>query len=98
MDPMKRILAYYNAFGATYVDDDWSRLEDLFAPDAIYSIRGSGIYDCELEGRSAIFAGIRRFLDGFDRKCTRRLESAGIPEVTANSVSFGGAAIYTHGE
>ena len=98
MDLMKRFVAYYQAFEATYVDDDWSRLEDLFAPDVVYRITGSGAYDCELRDRDAVFAGIRKFLDGFDRRCTRRLESLEPPSATADSVSFRGAAIYTRGD
>jgi hypothetical protein len=98
METMKRFLDYYTAFEATYVDDDWSRLEPLFDPDAVYSVKGSGSYDCELRGRDAVFAGIRRFLDGFDRRCTRRLESGGVPVVDGNRVSFHGAAIYTRGD
>src|SRR5690349_16744832 len=97
-DTMKRFLAYYTAFEETYLDDDWSRLEPLFDPAAVYRIKGSGTYDCEMKGRDAVFAGIRKFLDGFDRQCTRHLESGGAPEVTDDSVSFSGAAIYTRGE
>jgi hypothetical protein len=98
MDLMKRFFVYYAAFEQTYVDDDWSRLEGLFAPDAVYRVTGSGAYDCELRGREAVLAGIRKFLDGFDRRCTRRLESIDTPSVDGNTVSFRGAAIYTRGD
>lgn len=98
MDPMKRFLAYYKAFEETYVDDDWSRLEPLFAPDAVYRVTGAGSFDCVLRGREALFAGLRKFLDGFDRRCTRRLESLEPPVVTENCISFRGAASYTRGD
>jgi ketosteroid isomerase-like protein len=98
MDSMKRFLAYYQAFEATYVDDDWSRLEALFAPDAVYRVTGSGAFDCTLTGREAVFAGIRKFLDGFDRRCTRRLESLEPPTATAEAISFRGAASYARGD
>ena len=98
MEPMKQFLAYYTAFEQTYVDDDWTRLEGLFAPDAVYRVIGSGAYDCELRGRAAVLAGIRKFIDGFDRHCTRRLESIDPPSATANTVSFRGAAVYTRGD
>jgi hypothetical protein len=98
MELLKRFLAYYTAFEKTYVDDDWSRLEALFAPDAVYRITGTGAYDCELRGRDAVFTGIRKFLDGFDRRCVRRLESIDPPVVEGSRVVFRGAAIYTRGE
>lgn len=98
MESMRLFAAYFEAFEATYLDDDWSRLEGLFAPDAVYRVEGCGPFDCELRGRDAVFAGIRRFLDGFDRRCTRRLEALEPPVCTEDSVSFLGAAVYTRGE
>jgi len=98
MNVQEHFLAYFEAFEATYVDDDWSRLETLFAPDTVYRVTGSGAFDCELEGRDAVFAGIRKFLDGFDRQCTRRLEAVEPPSFARDRVSFFGAAIYTRGD
>jgi hypothetical protein len=98
MTTMESFLAYLQAFEATYVDDDWSRLEALFAPEAIYRVAGSELYDCELRGRDAVLTGLRRFLDGFDRKCERRLELLGRPVVDCNSVRFRGVAYYRRGE
>jgi len=45
MDPLSRFMAYFQDFELTYRDDDWSRLEQYFAPDAVYRIRGSGAFD-----------------------------------------------------
>lgn len=98
MESMQRFLAYYKAFEQTYVDDDWSRLEELFTPDAVYRVTGAGTYDCELRGRDAVFAGIRKFLNGFDRRCTRRLEAIDPPSADGDTISFRGAAVYTRGE
>lgn len=98
MDVLKRFLTYYLAFEETYVDDDWTRLEPLFAPDVVYRVTGTGAYDCELHGRDAVFAGIRRFLDGFDRRCIRRLETIDAPSADGDRVSLRGAAIYMRGE
>jgi hypothetical protein len=95
MNVPESFLAYFNAFEATYVDDDWSRLEPLFAPDAVYRVSGSGIYDCELRGRDAVFAGLRKFLDGFDRRCTRRLGSLEPPSFSGDTATIVGVAVYT---
>lgn len=98
MTPLERFLAYFEDFERTYVDDDWSRLEQYFAPDAVYRVEGGGSFDCVLEGRAAIFAGIRRFLDGFDRKCTREIRSSAPPAADGDSVRVRGVAAYTRGD
>jgi len=97
MSTMRSFIAYFEAFEATYLDDDWSRLEPLFAPDAVYRVEGSGLYDCELRGRAAILAGLRKFVAGFDRHCERRLEAIGAPVVEGESIRFRGAAYYRRG-
>jgi hypothetical protein len=97
MGTMRRFTEYYEAFEATYLDDDWSRLEPLFTPDAVYRVVGSQRFDCELRGRDAIFAGLRRFLDGFDRRCERRLEAIGAPVAEGDTVRLRGIAWYRRG-
>jgi hypothetical protein len=62
---------YAAAFEQTFEDDDWSRLEQYFAEDARYVVSG-GPLACEVEGRDAILAGMRKSIDGFDRKFTHR--------------------------
>lgn len=64
-------MAYASAFEETYRDDDWSRLAPYFAQDATYEVRG-GPMACRIEGRDAIFAGIRKSLDGLDRRSDER--------------------------
>lgn len=95
MSTMKRFLAYYEAFEATYLDDDWTRLEPLFSPDAVYRVTGGTQFDCEIRGREAVFAGIKKSLDGFDRQCERRLDNVAPPEVTEDAILLHGAAYYT---
>lgn len=97
MSTIERLLGYVQAFEDTYVDDDWSRLEPFFAPDAVYRVVGSGRFDCELKGRDAIFTGIRKCLDGFDRHCERRLEAVGRPVVEGDTVRLRGIAYYRRG-
>jgi hypothetical protein len=98
MTPLETFLAYFQAFEQTYVDDDWTRLERFLAPEAVYRVRGGGGFDCEIQGRDAIFAGIRRFLDGFDRQCTREIRPVGAPALDANIVRVRGIAAYRRGE
>jgi hypothetical protein len=67
MDILTRFTAYAGDFEKTLVDDDWSRLRDYFAADAVYRVE-SDVMGCTLSGRERIFAGIKKSLDGFDRK------------------------------
>lgn len=77
------LLEYAAAFEETYVDDDWSRLSPYFAEDAVYEVRG-GPLACTLQKPAAIFAGLKKSVDGLDRKCDqRRIDVLGGPEVTS---------------
>ncbi len=72
---------YAAAFERTFVDDDWSRLTPFFAPDAQYEVRG-GPYACAISGRDAILTGLRKSINGLDRRCSeRQLELTGGPDV-----------------
>ena len=85
MPILDRFLAYAQDFELTYVDDEWSRLEQYFTPDATYEV--TGVTPCLLIGRAAIFRGIKKSLDGFDRKFTgRHVEVEGAPKVEGDTV------------
>ena len=58
-DLVTRFLEYASAFEATYVDDEWHRLDAFFAPDVVYRVLGSPGWDCVVEGRDAVYAAIR---------------------------------------
>jgi hypothetical protein len=62
---------YAAAFEQTYVDDDWSRLTQYFSEDASYEVRG-GPSACKISGREAIFTGLKKSINGLDRRCTDR--------------------------
>jgi hypothetical protein len=62
---------YAAAFERTYADDDWSRLTPFFPKDARYEVRG-GPFACRITGRERIFAGLRKSINGFDRRCSER--------------------------
>ncbi len=71
---LQLFLDYASAFEETFRDDDWSRLAALFSPDASYEIRG-GPLACAMQGREAIFKGLKKSLDGFDRRSDERVLS-----------------------
>ena len=60
-------MAYAADFEKTLADDDWSRLRQYFADDAVYEVHAKG-FGCKLIGPDAIFKGIKKSLDGFDRR------------------------------
>jgi SnoaL-like domain len=94
MTPLQRFGAYAQDFEATFKDDDWSRLAQYFAPDATYEVSGDP-FTCSIRGRDAIFTGIKKSLDGFDRHFATRdiaLESA--PVVDGDTVSLSWAVTY----
>jgi len=91
---MTRFFEYAQDFEKTYVDDDWSRLARYFEPDAVYEVRNVP-FACRVEGRDAIFRGIKRSLDGFDRRfAERRPEITDTPAESGDSVSVGWAVTY----
>ncbi len=93
---------YAAAFEQTYADDDWSRLTRYFSEDATYEVQG-GPMACHITGRDAVFAGLKKSLDGMDRRCTeRRIELTDGPEVSAvdggQEVRIGWVVTYQFGD
>ena len=94
MSALQQFFAYAMAFEQTYDDDDWARLEPFFAPDAVYEVRNSALA-CRLEGRAAILAGLRKSLDGFDRRFAKRtLDVTDGPHEQDDAVSIGWTGTY----
>jgi hypothetical protein len=94
MDNLTRFLAYAGAFEKTYEDDDWQRLAPYFADDAVYEVKGLGL-DCRLQGAAAIFAGIRKSLDNFDRTfASRKIEITAGPDVEGDVIRIGWTVTY----
>jgi hypothetical protein len=67
MENLPRFMAYAADFEKTLADDDWSRLRQYFAEDAVYEVASTS-FGCKLIGPDAIFKGMKKSLDGFDRK------------------------------
>ena len=98
MGVMETFMAYANEFEQTYADDEWQRLEKYFADDAVYEVQ-SEAYGCRLEGPAAIFAGIKKSLDGFDRRMdTRKIEVLAPPTIEGDSLEIPWAVSYTLGD
>jgi hypothetical protein len=92
---MEDFLAYATAFEETYGDDDWNRLEKFFADDATYEVKSSA-FGCKLRGPNAIFAGIKKSLDGFDRRMqSRSIELTSDPKTTEDSFEVSWKVTYT---
>jgi hypothetical protein len=84
MDNLTQFQLYAADFEKTLADDDWSRLRQYFADDAQYEVK-SQAFGCSLRGPDAIFKGIKKSLDGFDRKFDgRNVELPNAPEITAD--------------
>ena len=87
MDNLTRFMAYAADFEKTYADDDWSRLHQYFADDAVYEVK-SDVFGCSLKGPDAIFKGIKKSLDNFDRKFDERgIDVTGGPHVDGDRLS-----------
>ena len=94
MTNLECFAAYAADFEKTFKDDDWSRLERYFAADATYQVKGEP-FATKLTGRDAIFKGIKKSLDGFDRRfATRDIALEGVPEVEGDTVSLPWAVTY----
>ena len=94
MKPLELFLRYAAAFERTVLDDEWERLEPFFDPQAVYEIE-SRMVGARMVGPGAICAGIRRSLDGFDRRFdTRRLEPVGRPQISDDGCRIAWKAHY----
>jgi hypothetical protein len=94
MDILTHFLGYAGDFEKTYKDDDWSRLGQYFTPDAVYEVKGLGM-DCRLVGPSAIFKGIKKSLDGMDRKFTSRtIDVTSGPDIENDKLRVGWTVTY----
>lgn len=78
MDLIRAFAEFALDFEKTLVDDDWSRLERHLHEDVVYRV-GNSPFACELRGRRAVLDGMRRSLDGFDRRCDSRQVGATAP-------------------
>ncbi len=93
---------YAAAFEQAYVDDDWSRLAPFFKEEATYEVRG-GPMACKIAGRKDILSGLKRSVDGLDRRCAeRQIELTAGPHTLVTDdgaeVSLSWKVVYQYGE
>lgn len=94
MDHLARFMTYAADFEKTLADDDWSRLRQYFADDALYEVKAEG-FGCSLRGPDAIFKGIKKSLDGMDRKFDGRdVEVTDGPHAEADGLRMGWTLTY----
>lgn len=82
-----RFVDYVIDFERSFADDDWSRVEGYFSPDAVYEVRNSS-FDCRLEGPRSIVEGFKTSLNGFDRQLERSLRLQEGPHERGDRVTF----------
>ncbi len=85
----ERYGAYADAFEESYIDDDWSRIEEFFTDDAVYE------GDPDAEGREAVLAKLKAGIDGFDRKMDSRTPEFQTPTVDGNVLTMKWTVTYT---
>jgi SnoaL-like domain len=95
MDILQQFMTYAGEFEKTYIDDDWSRLTPYFANDAVYEVKAQS-FGGRLVGPGAIFAAIKKSLDGFDRKFSGRdIAVTDGPAVDGDEMRVGWAVTYS---
>ncbi|MGI9590557.1 MAG: nuclear transport factor 2 family protein [Myxococcota bacterium] len=94
MGVVERFMAYAADFEKTLADDDWSRLFQHFSPDAVYRVE-SNVFGCELTGPEAVFAGMKKSLNGFDRNFdSREIAMTEGPEVDGDEMRLSWTVTY----
>ena len=94
MSTLKHFLAYAADFEKTLVDDDWTRITPYFSDDAVYRVE-SDLFGCELHGPAAICQGIKKSLDGFDRKFPgREIAVTSGPDIKGDELRIAWTATY----
>jgi hypothetical protein len=91
---LDRFFSYAADFEQTYLDDDWSRLEQYFTEDAVYEVKNVP-FACRLAGRQAVLRGIKKSLDGFDRRfAVRKVEVTAPPELLPDGMAVNWKVTY----
>jgi len=93
-DLLERFGAQGRDFERTLLDDDWTRLEQYFATDAIYETLGPG--GERFAGRSELLRALKRSVKNFDRRChSRELVTTRGPDRVRDEVTREWACTFT---
>lgn len=93
MNHLTQFLDYANDFEETYVDDDWQRVAKHLHGDIIYEVHNAPVA-CSIKGKTQVCDGIRKALDGFDRRCERSLQKPDVVTNELNRVLIHGSVAY----
>jgi ketosteroid isomerase-like protein len=80
----ERYRAYADAFEESYIDNDWSRIEEFFTEGAVYE----GEPGPDAEGRDAVLAKLQGGVDAFDRRMDSRSPDFQTPTVDGNVLTM----------
>jgi len=89
MSILERYLAYADDFEKSFVDDDWSRIEPYFTPNAVYE--GEPV----AQNRAAVLARLKAGVDGFDRRMDSRTPDFQRPTVSGDTLTMKWKVSYT---
>ena len=82
MDILERFQSYADTFEEACVDDDWSRLEQFFTEDAVYSSEPAA------HGRAAVLEKLESGVKAFDHKMDARIFDTDKMSVVGNTVEL----------
>ncbi len=85
----ERYRAYADAFEESYVDDNWSRIEEFFTENAVYE------GDPDAKGREAVLTKLKGGVDAFDRRMDSRTPDFQTPTVDGNTLTMKWKVVYT---
>ncbi len=87
MNLIQRFASYAAAFEKAVAGNDWAAVEPCFSEDAVYETFGPAPFAGRHAPRSAVLAGLRASLDGFDRRFeSRELELLEGPRESGSEV------------
>ena len=86
----ERYQAYADAFEESFVDDDWSRIEQYFTQDAVYEGDPE-----DATGRDAVLVKLKGGVDAFDRKMDSRTPDFQSPTVKGDTLTMKWTVTYT---
>ena len=86
---------YAAAFEGAYITDDWSKVREFFAEDAVYDVEAGPPFGGSWKGRDAIVDHLIASVNEFDRTYDERLlEALDGPELRDGAVYIRWAVTY----